>query len=112
MKAILSFVQGNDTFLHCQQATGNLVYAALPYVFDVMRSSYLYFHFNVFEFCIFSGNCGSIVVCISPLTSLMLDQRAQYSRKGLNVEFVGEAQTDLCLASVNFGTTQNNEQDN
>ena len=24
MKAILSFVQGNDTFLHCQQATGNL----------------------------------------------------------------------------------------
>ena len=49
------------------------------------------------NFVFFSGNCGSIVVCISPLTSLMLDQRAQYSPKGLNVEFVGEAQTDLCL---------------
>ena len=47
MKAILSFVQGNNTFVALP--TGykkSLIYAALPYVFDVMQGSYLYFHFN------------------------------------------------------------------
>ena len=44
---------------------------------------------------VFSGRSGSIVVCISPLTFLMMDQSAKYSPKGLNVEFVGEAQKDL-----------------
>ena len=34
-------------------------------------------------------------MCISPLTSLMMDQQAKYSITGLKVEFVGEAQTDL-----------------
>ena len=33
-------------------------------------------------------------MCISPLTSLMIDQRAKFSPRGLRVEFVGEAQTD------------------
>ena len=41
-----------------------------------------------------TGTSGSIVVCISPLTSLMMDQRAKYHARGLNAEFVGEAQTD------------------
>ena len=47
------------------------------------------------EAIVFPGRSGSIVVCISPLTSLMMDQSAKYSPKGLNVEFVGEAQRDL-----------------
>ena len=37
---------------------------------------------------------GSIVVCISPLTSIMVDQRAKFSPLGLTVEFVSEAQED------------------
>ena len=41
-----------------------------------------------------TGTSGSIVVCISPLTSLMMDQRAKYHAIGLNAEFAGEAQTD------------------
>ena len=61
----------------------------------------------MFDFFCFSGNCGSIVLCISPLTSLMVDQRAKYSPKGLNVEFVGEAQTDLsCKRRVLNGEVQ------
>lgn len=32
------------------------------------------------------------MVCISPLTSLMIDQSAKFSPKGLRVEFVGEEQ--------------------
>ena len=50
------------------------------------------------RFC-FSGRSGSIVVCISALTFLMMDQSAKYSPKGLNVEIVGEAQKDF-LSSV------------
>ena len=44
--------------------------------------------------CYILGTSGSIVVCISPLTSIMMDQRAKYSPRGLQVEFVGEEQTD------------------
>ena len=49
-KAISSFVQGNDTFVALPTGYGkSLIYAALPYVFNVMRGSYLYFH-NEFHF--------------------------------------------------------------
>ena len=40
------------------------------------------------------GKSGSIVVCISPLTSLMMDQCKKFNSKGLQAEFIGEAQTD------------------
>ena len=33
-------------------------------------------------------------MCISPVTSLMMDQTSKYSPKGLSTKFVGEAQTD------------------
>lgn len=35
-----------------------------------------------------------MVVVVSPLTSLMLDQRQRFTPTGLSVDFVGEAQTD------------------
>ncbi len=41
-----------------------------------------------------AGSLGSIVVCISPLTSLMMDQQAKFTALGLKAEFVGEAQSD------------------
>ena len=40
------------------------------------------------------AKAGSIVICVSPLTSLMLDQQQNFSRYGLATEFVGEAQED------------------
>ena len=37
----------------------------------------------------------SIVVCVSPLTSIMIDQHFfKFSPQGLKTDFVGEAQTD------------------
>ncbi len=42
----------------------------------------------------YAGTSGSIVLCISPLTSLMMDQKEKYASRGLTVECVGEAQTD------------------
>ncbi len=41
-----------------------------------------------------AGTDGSIVVCISPLTSLMMDQQAKFTPCGVVAEFVGEMQED------------------
>ncbi len=41
-----------------------------------------------------TGTSNSIVVCISPLTSLMIDQRAKFQSLGVKSELVGEAQED------------------
>ena len=41
-----------------------------------------------------TGKTGSIVVCISPLVSLMMDQKEKFSTTGIITDFVGEAQTD------------------
>ena len=40
------------------------------------------------------GIQGSIVVVVTPLISLMIDQKGKFLQRGLKVEFVGEAQTD------------------
>ena len=40
------------------------------------------------------GITGSIAVVVTPLISLMIDQREKFSQKGLRVEFLGEAQED------------------
>ena len=41
-----------------------------------------------------TGTTGSLVVCISPLTSIMMDQQQKLVLKGIKAEFVGDAQTD------------------
>ena len=41
-----------------------------------------------------AGSTGSIVIVISPLTSIMMDQTAKFSPRGLVRDFVGEAQVD------------------
>ena len=44
------------------------------------------------------GTSDSILVCISPLTSIMLDQTEKFSAKGLSVGYVGEGQLDPSVA--------------
>ena len=43
----------------------------------------------------FTGTPGSIVVCINPLTSIMMEQSSKFKSRGINVEFVNE-ETDTC----------------
>ena len=47
----------------------------------------------IFDYCL--GGSGSIILCISPLTSLMPEQQEKYSMKGVCCEFVGELQQDI-----------------
>ena len=48
----------------------------------------------VFDF-LHGARDRSIVVCVSPLTSLMMDQRAKYAPRGLAIEMIGETQQDV-----------------
>ena len=38
---------------------------------------------------------GSIVVCISPLRALMMEQKTKYTHQGLILKFSGELQHDI-----------------
>ena len=42
----------------------------------------------------YTGCSGSLVVCISPLISIMMNQRAKFAALGLKAEYVGTAQED------------------
>ena len=88
---ISSFVGGSDVFVSLPTGFGkSYCFVLLPLVFD-----YIF------------GVQGSIVLCISPLTSLMLEQREKYSTKGICCEFVGELQQDIeAIASIQKGKAQ------
>ena len=62
--------------VYCTETSGHLPMGPTTVLFFVFRTA---------------GTTGSIVVCISPLTSLMMDQQAKFSPLGLRTEFVGEA---------------------
>ena len=46
------------------------------------------------------GITGSIVVVVTPLISLMIDQKEKFVQRGLRVEFVGEAQKEKNATTV------------
>ena len=53
------------------------------------------------------GVNGSIVVVISPLISLMMDQKQKFQGKGISIEFVGEVQdNDSAVRAVISGKIQ------
>ena len=43
---------------------------------------------------VYLGTDTSIVVCISPLTAIMIEQQQKFLEKGIKAQFVGEAQVD------------------
>ena len=78
-EAIRSFVGGVDTFVSLPTGYGkSLCYSLLPFVYDFLRKR----------------SNRSIVICVSPLTALMLDQRNKYTPRGLKTEIVREVEED------------------
>lgn len=74
-----AFVSGKDTFASLPMGYGkSLCYCLQPFVFDSLRRK----------------TNGSIVICVSPLTALMLEERTKYIPRGLATEMMGEAQED------------------
>ena len=91
-EAIRTFALGKDVFVSLPTGYGkSFCYALLPLVFDCLRG----------------GKETSIVICISPLTALMMEQRAKFSVRGLRSEFIGQLQQDVqSLSSVQKGQVQ------
>ena len=68
-------MKSNDTFVILPTGYGkSLCYSLLPYIFDSLRRK----------------EDSSIVLCVSPLVSLMIDQKQKFSPRGLSTEFVGQ----------------------
>ncbi|XP_003391654.2 PREDICTED: ATP-dependent DNA helicase Q-like 3, partial [Amphimedon queenslandica] len=79
-EAVLAVLDGKDVF--CALPTGygkSIIYRILPTAFDYLLGRE-------------PGH--SIVVCISPLNSLMIDQERNFKSKGIAVECIGEIQKD------------------
>ena len=103
LEAVMAFLGGRDTFVSLPTGYGkSIVYAILPLVFDKIRgrtSTEMELRvsrgcFNHVLVTVYIGTRGSIVVCVTPLTAIMLDQKAKFTPRGLKAEFVGEAQDD------------------
>ena len=74
-----SFVSGKDTLVILPTGYGkSMIYGVLPKVFDYMLGKH---KLNLIDMCHYNywqlhiGSEGSIVVVVTPLTALMLDQK-------------------------------------
>ena len=88
MRILRAFLVGSDVFACLPTGSGkSLCYAALPSAFGYLRSQS-------------KGNLpgqvpsSCIVVVVSPLTALMVDQVSVFENRGLKAAFVGKEQTD------------------
>ena len=99
MEVITAFVR--DVFVSLPTGYGkSIVHASLPFIFDSIKGNFVLYTYSeppflfwFWWFVLICTDCsGSIVVCISPLISIMVDQRAKFSALGLKAEYVGTAQ--------------------
>ena len=80
MEAVKEFVKGKDVFVSTPTGSGkSLCYGCLPLVFDSLRSG---------------GKQEAIVVVVSPLKALMLDQVQAFTAKGVSCAYVGAQDSD------------------
>ena len=52
------------------------------------------------------GKSGSIVLCISPLTALMMDQKSKFVPMGIHTDFVAEQSDEEAVKRVLSGQAQ------
>ena len=95
MEAIIAFVEGRDVFVSLPTGYGkSIIYALLPLIFDSLKGNLIFCELYTSIFVFYTDCSGSLVVCISPLISIMMDQRAKFTTLGLKTEYVGAAQED------------------
>lgn len=93
VKAIVEFVRGRDVFVSLPTGFGkSLIYGLLPIVLERLLQK--------------PKQC-SVAIVISPLSSLMIDQKARFLPRGISAEFIGEMQhDDLAMKRIKDGEHQ------
>ena len=87
LEAILSFMSGNCVCFTAYRVWKIFDLCSLPIAFDLFKGKLSdLLHLTLFHF---TGKDGSIVICVSPLVSLMMDQKAKFVPMGIVAEFVG-----------------------
>ena len=108
VEAIGAFISGKDVFVSLPTGYGkSAIYSVLPGTFDLLRGTCGIHHlhrivphlrhitnFQLFSLSFEGKAKSSIVVCVCPLSSIMMDQKAKFAAKGISAEFVGEAQLE------------------
>ena len=90
-QAVISVLGGSDAFVRLPTGYGKtLIMAVLPGAFDVL-----------------CGSKGSIVLCVCPLISLMMDLRRRLCRMGLSADYLGSTQEDpMVIVAATAGKLQ------
>ena len=108
IEAIKAFCSGQDVFVSLPTGYGkSTIYAILPLVYDRIKG--MVYSFPVLRewSSVYAGKKGSIIVCISPLNAIMVEQQAKYLAMGISVEYVGEGQKNpLAWRNVVNGEVQ------
>ncbi len=79
LEAAKQFVSGSDVFVSLPTGSGkSLCYGSIPYTYDSLCSQ----------------DSGSIVLVVSPLKALMLDQSVSFNARGLKSAYVGAEDDD------------------
>ena len=88
-EALKSITLGKDVFVILPTGYGkSLIYAVLPTLYDFMFGKFLKTMCS--KGLMFNVGCeGSIVIVITPLIALMVDQKRNLMQMGISVEFVG-----------------------
>ena len=60
----------------------------------------------ILRYIIHIGKTGSIVLCVSPLTALMMDQKSKFVPMGIQAEFVAEQSDEEAVKRVLNGQAQ------
>ena len=105
LEAVNTFVSGKDTFVALPTGYGkSIIFAVLPMLFDLLLGKELdRIKLQCMTTILCAGVTGSIVIVLSPLISLMIDQKDKFVKKGIQAEFVGKAQenTEAMSAVLN-----------
>ena len=95
LEALKLFCSGQDVFVTLPTGYGKtLIFAMLPLVFDKLKSGLQLRAIDIIAILYVLGVTGSIAVCISPLSVIMIELAARLNSLGIPAQFVREAQHD------------------
>ena len=93
VEAIITLCSGQDTFISLP--TGyrkSIIFTILPQVYDKISGMIYGCLYHVNTVAVHIGKKGSVIVWISPLNAIIVEQQAKFVAMSISAEYVGEVQ--------------------